>query len=79
MAELTQLFDYVVLGTDTTPSILAAALARASRKIIHLDSPAYFGSTDASLSFTELNAFLTASDTISCSNRTVQVQAVNYN
>lgn len=77
MTELTQLFDYAILGTDTTSSILAAALARLSRKVIHLDSPAYFGSTDASLSFTELQAFMTAPDSASCSRRSVQVQPVN--
>lgn len=89
MAELTEVFDYLVLGTDTSSSILAAALAQVSRKVIHLDSPSYFGSTDASLNFTELERFLRSVDTLSsceiaptlvtssCSSRTIQVQAVN--
>jgi RAB protein geranylgeranyltransferase component A len=76
MAELTDLFDYLVLGTDTSASILAAALARASRKVIHLDAPSYFGSTDSSLNFTELVAFYAAADTTNCRDKTVQVQAV---
>jgi RAB protein geranylgeranyltransferase component A len=77
MAELTDLFDYLVLGTDTSASILAAALARASCKVIHLDAPSYFGSTDSSLNFTELVGFYAAPDTVNCSNKTVQVQAVS--
>ena len=42
-------FDAVVMGTGLTECILAAAFARAGRKVLHLDRKTHYGSDWAAL------------------------------
>lgn len=42
--DLEQDFDFVVLGTGLTESILAAALSIAGAKVLHLDPNPFYGS-----------------------------------
>ncbi|KAJ7185918.1 FAD/NAD(P)-binding domain-containing protein [Mycena filopes] len=46
-------FDVIVLGTDLTESIAAAALSKAGFKVAHIDRNDYYGAGEASLSFDE--------------------------
>ena len=48
---LDELFDCVVVGTGLLESVVACSLARAGKKVLHLDSNEYYGhgSTSASL------------------------------
>ncbi|CCA66966.1 hypothetical protein PIIN_00803 [Serendipita indica DSM 11827] len=48
-------FDVVVLGTGLTESIVAAAIAKAGLRVLHLDESPYYGDRDASLSAIELH------------------------
>jgi RAB protein geranylgeranyltransferase component A len=48
-------YDVILCGTGLTHSILAAALARAGKKILHCDSNDFYGDIDAVLSFDALN------------------------
>jgi len=48
-------YDVILCGTGLTQSILAAALARAGKKILHCDSNDFYGDIDAVLSFDALN------------------------
>jgi RAB protein geranylgeranyltransferase component A len=43
-------YDVVVCGTGLVPSILASALARAGKSILHCDAKGYYGELDAVLS-----------------------------
>ena len=40
-------YDVVIVGTCLTNSIIAGALARAGKKVLHLDSNEYYGEQDA--------------------------------
>jgi len=60
-------YHTIILGTDTTLSILSAyfppsALARSGQKVLHLDSCEYYGGADASLTLPEFLAFMSAGD-----------------
>jgi RAB protein geranylgeranyltransferase component A len=43
----------VIYGTGMTESILAGALAKAGKKVIHVDNNDYYGDSDASLNLRE--------------------------
>ncbi|KIJ41490.1 hypothetical protein M422DRAFT_255395, partial [Sphaerobolus stellatus SS14] len=47
-------FDVLVLGTGLINSILAAALSKSGLKVVHIDTNAYYGSDEASLSQEEI-------------------------
>ncbi|KAG8891648.1 Rab proteins geranylgeranyltransferase component A, partial [Tulasnella sp. 417] len=47
-------WDIAILGTGLSESILAAALAKAGKKILHLDENDYYGGDSASLTLLEL-------------------------
>ncbi|KAF9535076.1 GDP dissociation inhibitor-domain-containing protein [Crepidotus variabilis] len=47
-------FDVIVFGTGLVESITAAALAKAGYKIAHIDTNAYYGGDEASLSLEEI-------------------------
>ncbi|ORZ00599.1 GDP dissociation inhibitor-domain-containing protein [Syncephalastrum racemosum] len=47
-------FDAIVLGTGLTESIIAGALARAGKKVLHLDSNENYGGSWGVLSFKDL-------------------------
>ena len=47
-------FDVVLLGTGLTNTILAAALSKAGKKVLHIDRNDYYGASDTSLSFNDL-------------------------
>ena len=53
-------FDVILLGTSLTNTILAAALAKSGKKVLHLDRHDYYGSADASLSYNDFVDALTA-------------------
>eukprot|EP00286_Rhodomonas_abbreviata_P021525 CAMPEP_0181296666 /NCGR_PEP_ID=MMETSP1101-20121128/4826_1 /TAXON_ID=46948 /ORGANISM="Rhodomonas abbreviata, Strain Caron Lab Isolate" /LENGTH=337 /DNA_ID=CAMNT_0023401547 /DNA_START=33 /DNA_END=1043 /DNA_ORIENTATION=- len=42
-------FDAVVIGTGITESVVAAALSRSGRRVLHLDSLPFYGSSSATL------------------------------
>ncbi|PWN43812.1 FAD/NAD(P)-binding domain-containing protein [Ceraceosorus guamensis] len=50
----TKHFDVLILGTGLAQSILSAALAKAGRSVLHVDSNDYYGGDCASLSLGEL-------------------------
>lgn len=50
-------FDVIIYGTGLTESILAAALSRASKKVLHFDKNEYYGSETCSVTLTELEDF----------------------
>jgi len=52
--ELPSEFDAIVLGTGLTESIVAAALSRIGKKVLHLDRNQYYGSQWATFSFHDL-------------------------
>ena len=47
-------FDVIILGTGLVESILASALARARKKVLHLDRNDYYGHESTSCSLNEL-------------------------
>ncbi|KDQ14153.1 hypothetical protein BOTBODRAFT_188049 [Botryobasidium botryosum FD-172 SS1] len=47
-------YDAVVVGTDLASSILAAALSKAGKKVLHLDENEYYGGDSASLALEEV-------------------------
>ncbi|KAG8888459.1 Rab proteins geranylgeranyltransferase component A [Tulasnella sp. 332] len=47
-------WDIAILGTGLSHSILAAALAQAGKRVLHLDENAYYGGDAASLALSEL-------------------------
>jgi RAB protein geranylgeranyltransferase component A len=51
-------YDLVIEGTGLTESILAAAAARAGKKVIHIDKNAFYGSHWAALSITDLDQWV---------------------
>ncbi|KAK6526685.1 Rab proteins geranylgeranyltransferase component A [Arthrobotrys megalospora] len=50
-------WDAVIAGTGLRESLLAAALARAGKKVLHLDRNPYYGGEYAALSLDELEAW----------------------
>ncbi|KAG2179963.1 hypothetical protein INT43_003750 [Umbelopsis isabellina] len=50
-------FDYIVLGTGLIESILAAAIAKSGRSVLHIDESNYYGGKWASHSFSDLLAW----------------------
>ncbi|EGX53971.1 hypothetical protein AOL_s00004g630 [Orbilia oligospora ATCC 24927] len=50
-------WDAVIAGTGLRESLLAAALARAGKKVLHLDQNPYYGEEYAALSLDELEAW----------------------
>ena len=57
-AELPEEFDVIVVGTGLTESLLAAACARAGRRVLHLDSNDHYGSRCSSFSLKQMDAWL---------------------
>jgi len=51
-------FDVVIIGTGLPESVLAAALARVGKKVVHLDSNDYYGSTIATHTFSQFRSLL---------------------
>ncbi|CAM9339390.1 unnamed protein product, partial [Laminaria digitata] len=47
-------YDVIVLSTGLGSSILAAALAKSGKSVLHLDSHDHYGQDSASFSFTQL-------------------------
>ncbi|KAF3917977.1 hypothetical protein ABW21_db0201067 [Orbilia brochopaga] len=54
-------WDVVISGTGLRESLLAAALARAGKKVLHVDKNSYYGDEYAALSLAELEAWATSS------------------
>ena len=50
-------YDLVIEGTGVTESILAAAAARAGKRVLHVDPNAFYGSDWGSLSIDQLEAW----------------------
>ncbi|KXS10998.1 FAD/NAD(P)-binding domain-containing protein [Gonapodya prolifera JEL478] len=46
--------DVIILGTDATLSILAAALSRIGKSVVHIDSNGFYGGHDPSFSFKDV-------------------------
>lgn len=59
-AELPEEFDVIVVGTGLTESLLAAACARAGRRVLHLDSNDHYGSRCSSFGLKQMDAWLRA-------------------
>ena len=57
-AELPEEFDVIVVGTGLTESLLAAACARAGRRVLHLDSNDHYGSRGSSFGLKQMDAWL---------------------
>jgi hypothetical protein len=57
-AVLTEPFDLVVLGTSLRLSLVAAAAARAGRRVAHLDANDFYGARDAALPLPQLRELL---------------------
>lgn len=57
MSLFEETFDVVVVGTNTTHSILAGALSLAGKRVLHLDRRDYYGGIDASLTMEQLVDF----------------------
>ena len=53
-------FDVLLLGTSLTNTILAAALAKSGKKVLHLDANDYYGSADSSLTLADYHQHLAA-------------------
>ncbi|KAF3911227.1 hypothetical protein ABW20_dc0107014 [Dactylellina cionopaga] len=56
-------WDAVIAGTGLRESLLAAALARAGKRVLHLDKNPYYGDEYAALSLDELEAWAKTSKT----------------
>ncbi|KAK8812465.1 hypothetical protein WA158_007699 [Blastocystis sp. Blastoise] len=52
--ELCQEFDYVILGTNFENSVLAAALSRVGKSVLHIDREPMYGDMHATLTFKDL-------------------------
>ena len=57
-ADLPEEFDVIVVGTGLTESLLAAACARAGRRVLHLDSNDHYGSRCSSFGLKQMDAWL---------------------
>lgn len=47
-------FDAIILGTGFTQTIVAAALARAGKTVLHLDENDYYGGESGAFGFRDL-------------------------
>ena len=56
--ELPEKFDCVLVGTGLTESLVAAAVARAGKSVLHLDRNPFYGSRNATLNLQDLIDFL---------------------
>ena len=56
-------FDVVLLGTSLTNTILAAALAKSGKKVLHLDANDFYGAADSSLTLTDFHQHLALTTT----------------
>ncbi|WFD01919.1 hypothetical protein MOBT1_000599 [Malassezia obtusa] len=54
---MTDAHDVLVLGTGVPEAVLSAALSRAGRRVLHVDTHDYYGADWASLTLTELLAW----------------------
>lgn len=50
----TTIFDAIILGTGFTQTIVAAALARAGKTVLHLDENDYYGGESGAFGFRDL-------------------------
>jgi len=50
----TTLFDAIILGTGFTQTVIAAALARAGKTVLHLDENDYYGGESGAFAFRDL-------------------------
>ncbi len=57
MSIFDETFEVVIVGTSTTHSILAGALALAGKKVLHIDRNEYYGGIDASFTMDQLVRF----------------------
>ena len=55
-------FDVLVIGTGVTESVLSAALSRAGKRVLHIDTNAYYGAEWTSLTLSELSQWATKSN-----------------
>lgn len=55
----TTVFDAVVIGTGLGETVLAAALARAGKNVLHLDKHDFYGSTMSTHQLSKFKSFLT--------------------
>ena len=62
VAQLPSKFDVIVVGTGLTESIVAAAAARAGRKVLHLDTNAFYGARNATFNLHDLTHWLSDDD-----------------
>ncbi|OQS03060.1 rab proteins geranylgeranyltransferase component A, partial [Thraustotheca clavata] len=53
-------YDVVVVGTGMVEAIVAGALARVGKKVLHLDTNDYYGSNYGSFNFNQFNEWLNA-------------------
>ncbi|KAF2218669.1 putative rab geranylgeranyl transferase escort protein [Elsinoe ampelina] len=51
-------WDVVIAGTGLQPALLALALSRSNKKILHLDSNDHYGGREAALSITEIESWV---------------------
>ncbi|KAG8628730.1 hypothetical protein KVT40_002595 [Elsinoe batatas] len=51
-------WDVVIAGTGLQPALLALALSRSNKKILHLDSNDYYGGREAALSINEIESWI---------------------
>eukprot|EP00002_Diphylleia_rotans_P015170 TRINITY_DN2938_c0_g1_i3.p1 TRINITY_DN2938_c0_g1~~TRINITY_DN2938_c0_g1_i3.p1 ORF type:complete len:632 (-),score=144.15 TRINITY_DN2938_c0_g1_i3:233-2128(-) len=72
-------FDVIVVGTGLTESVVASALARAGKSVLHLDAAPYYGSAWATLSFKQLQAFSSSFEVASGSPLLDEASAVQAN
>ena len=49
-------FDCILAGTDVCTSVVAAALARRGKRVLHVDANGYYGGSDASMSLSQLHS-----------------------
>ena len=52
-------YDILIEGTGLAQSILAAAISRISKKVIHIDKNTFYGGSWAALSIDQLDEFIT--------------------
>lgn len=53
-------FDVIIIGTSMSQCILSAALARAGKKIMHIDGNRWYGSSHSTLTLDEFASFMSS-------------------